>query len=316
VRSNFLLKLLIFSLPLAAALGWIEYRVRQNPLGYTYVEDLLATRNAEARLIFTGDSQALYDFKPDEYQAPGINISNVSQSLPITRQILEKNISRLPCASVVVLGLSYFGLEYQLYGQVDDERNFLHTQINAVAGDGGWPSWFDLRRYSRLLTLGPRKSWRGAFKEYASRIPEGYDSFGWYDGEKSSVASRNTSEAAGRGRASYHTSTMVPDLAAKNLAEIENLRILLAKNGMELLLVRLPAMPAYYRHLDPHALQRNEEHDKQLNAPVLNLLKDPRLTPEDFINTDHLNARGAKKLAGILNDVIMKKYDVFHRCPR
>jgi hypothetical protein len=322
VDKNFVVKLISFSLLPLVVLALIDGRLRASPTGYSYVEDLLREQGPRAKIIFTGDSQALYDFKPDEFAVPAINISNVSQSLPITRQILEKNLSQMSCAALVVVGISYFAVEYQLYGQVDDERNFLHMQVNGVDGDGGWISHWDPRRFSRVLILGPRKSWRSLLKSFSAkpeRRPEAYDGLGWYDGEKSSVTNREISEASGFGRAAYHSSTMVPANAERNFAEIQALRDRLAKDGIALVFVRPPTFTTYSSQLNPKAVARNQKYDarlkSELSIPVFDYLQDARFERGDFINNDHLNRQGAKKLAAILNEDIIGKYDLSRRCP-
>jgi hypothetical protein len=39
----------------------------------------------------------------------------------------------------------------------------------------------------------------------------------------------------------------------------------------------------------------------------MNLWQDERFTDEDFYNSDHLNANGAKKFSSLLNEELKKK---------
>ena len=43
-------------------------------------------------------------------------------------------------------------------------------------------------------------------------------------------------------------------------------------------------------------------------VPYFNYLRDDRFTDEDFIDSDHLNERGAKKLSHLLNEDVVKRY--------
>lgn len=43
-------------------------------------------------------------------------------------------------------------------------------------------------------------------------------------------------------------------------------------------------------------------------VPYFNYLRDERFTTQDFVDSDHLNKRGAEKFTRILNEDVVKRY--------
>jgi len=289
---------LAFVLPVAAACAFVEWRVRSQPTGYGYVEQLIREKGARTKVVVIGDSQALYGIQPSELGVPALNLSNVSQSIPLTRQILEKNLAQFPCLKLVILGLSPFTLEYQLAGQPDEERLFFHMQINGVPGDGPWWYQLDPRRFSRALALGPKKARRWLMDSFRGENPIApYDPWGWFDGENHGRTVKTMSEDAGKARSEYHKAAMDPKLTGRVAEELMRLQSLLKQRGIDLKVVRMPTSEFYQRAFWPQ------------NPP------DKSFVNTDFVNTDHLNRRGAKKFTEFLRDSIIKTYDFTHQCP-
>ena len=44
--------------------------------------------------------------------------------------------------------------------------------------------------------------------------------------------------------------------------------------------------------------------DSNPGVEYVNLIDDPRFTPEDFFDSDHLNGRGAEKLSRLLDQLL------------
>jgi hypothetical protein len=47
---------------------------------------------------------------------------------------------------------------------------------------------------------------------------------------------------------------------------------------------------------------------EKYGVPYFNYLRDDRFTEEDFVNSDHLNNKGAEKFSYILNEDVVKRY--------
>ena len=74
----------------------------------------------------------------------------------------------------------------------------------------------------------------------------------------------------------------------------------------------MPTDHTYYENINVTGYQRMQETIRQISekygVTYFNYLRDDRFTQEDFIDSDHLNGRGAEKFTRILDEDIVRKY--------
>lgn len=307
-NKTFFLKLIYFLVPIVVVITVLEIRLRGQSNSYSYKSELLEQKT-DLQILVLGNSEAYYDFNPAKFSVPGFNLANTSQSLEIDHQLVERFIKRLPKLKVIVLSLSYFSFEYRLYGNEDDYREFYYPYFYGIAGDGGIASWLDVRRFFWLAGLGPDLTKKILFENYNRNLENEVSTDGWFNTEKSNYPHNPISDAAGKARADYHTSTIKPSLTRVNIAAIETLVALAKDHGVRMALVRPPAFATYTTYLNKSAEKRFDDNvkglEERLGLRFVDYLRDTRFGRDDYYDNDHLNSRGAEKLSGIVDREVL-----------
>ncbi len=311
MRNNklFFIKAAAFLLPLLIAAGFVELRLRAAPSSYAFKRRLIDQVGSKARVLVFGTSHAYYDFNPEVFSMPGFNLANTSQSLVLDQQIFVRFLPNFTDLKIVVLNLSYFSFEYRLYGNNDDYREFLYRRHFNIPGDGGPASQFNIRDFSLLAAFSIDMIRDILFHGFGQNLAREVNRTGWFDSSHSSYATAPISEAAGKGRADYHTSTLKPELTEENIAAIGAIIALAKSRNIQVVLAQAPAFETYTRHLDPAAEVRfhNNIHRLQtmFGLAFYDYLRDPRFQMEDFYNNDHLNSSGASKFSKIFDQEVL-----------
>jgi hypothetical protein len=310
-NTGFFLKLSLFLVPVAVTATFVEFKLRSAPSSYSFKRQLIEQEGGQARVLVMGTSHAYYDFNPEGFSKPGLNLANTSQSLILDEQILEKFRQKFARLEAVVLDLTYFSFEYRLYGNSDDYREFLYRRIFQISGDGGWPSRFDLRDLSALFTFGQDLSKNILFFGFGQNVEKEVTRAGWFDSSHSNYPASPISDAAGKGRADFHTSILNPELTPYNIAAVRAIAALCQRENLHLILAQAPTFETYARHLDPAAEARFQSNVQRLESAYglkfYDYLRDPRFHQEDFYDNDHLNSSGALKFSKIFDQEVLCK---------
>ncbi|HSE24676.1 MAG TPA: hypothetical protein VLB68_23645 [Pyrinomonadaceae bacterium] len=301
------LKSVLMLVPLFSLLGLVELRLRYVPNEYSSNKARLEAKAGEIEILVTGTSHAQNGVAPEFLALPTFNLGYGSQSLHYDTQLVSKYVDSMPNLKLVIFGLSYHSLEYRLVNSVERWRGGFYHLVYGIPGEDSQEE-FKLTNYSYIALYTPKEAVRlasggilGAAEEEARRIQT-----------PTVVTHGEVSEAFGKVRITSHEKQMRPVDLPANVAALERTCAMLKQRNVSVVFITVPTHHTYYDHINPQSYQRMQDTIKQMTGkfgvPYFNYLRDERFATEDFINSDHLNSRGAEKFSRILNEDVVKRY--------
>ncbi|HEV7475486.1 MAG TPA: D-alanyl-lipoteichoic acid biosynthesis protein DltD [Pyrinomonadaceae bacterium] len=211
---------------------------------------------------------------------------------------------------MVIFAISYHALEYRLTNSTERWWTGFYKQVYGIPSEDG-DEGFKLSNYSYIALYTPKEALRkasgGFFGAAAAETKRSEEPV--ITGTQNQV-----SEDSGGKRAHHHESLMrrrQGDLLY-NVAALEHGCESLKRRNISVVFITVPVHHTYYDQINVTSYQRMQETIKQITekygVPYFNYLRDDRFTTEDFIDSDHLNKRGAEKFSRILNEDVVKKY--------
>lgn len=305
------LKALVFALPLLLAGGYLEFRLRSMPSSYLLKQALLEKRAAEAEVLVIGASEALQGMDPAFFGRPGLNLANVGQDFYYDRELLKLWLPRMPKLRLVLIPVSYPGLEYRLPGSPEAWRSAFYRLFMGLPAEDP-ASAHDLRNFSALLLYEPlpalKYAW-GGFKGDAPAMTElGFQGLKEVEADEVEL---KINAITGRKRVAYHHGIMKAEAFEGNLAQLEGTLDLLKSRGVRAALLTPPVSEAYASAVDPlrraRAIKAVSELAARRGVLYRDYFQDKRLKPEDFNDSDHLAAKGAARFSAFVAAEIIRK---------
>jgi hypothetical protein len=298
---RFLRRLAVFSLPLAALFGALEWKMRGVPTSFSLQRAALRERAATAKVLVVGASHELYGFYPPAFGCPSVNLANTSQSLELSAQLALRQ--KLPRLEWVVVGLSHFSFGYRLGQSPEKWRMGFYEHYFGVREKNEAVHLPQLEDLSVAALYDPGQAW------YALHHPEpsgDEKDGGWMPAGAMAGMGNLDDDAAAARRAATHESAIDDSLRPLDVAAARKMIQTLESRGVRVALAFLPLHEAYRRHLNPETLRKNEADlaraREGTQARVLDYRADPRFAGSDFADFDHLSPQGARKLTRILSE--------------
>ena len=289
---RFLTKILWFSLPILALLTIFEVYVEHQPNISRYKHQWMLHHSHEVETLILGHSHNLYGLRPDLMGKGTFSLALSSQTYRYDCYLLK----RYPMPKLKTLILNY---DYFQPWEDCEETDF----------------WFQAIRYRIYMDcdIHPRLSRYGF--EFCSRevvqhqvqcflrgSHERWDSLGW--GTEFTIENRDEAWDNGEERATeqtYHD----PRLFQLNQGFLREILDFCRAHHVQVILLNTPTTASFRQHEDPRQVRMNQQllQDIQRTYPevlYLNLEADPRFTPDDFYDADHLNHGGARKMTEIV----------------
>lgn len=308
VLSKFFLSLFFVSLPSLALICFTEYKLRQVPYTYNFKRAEFEKRLDSIEVLFLGSSHGLYGFDPDEYDCPAFNLANHSQSLFYDCLLAEKYIGALPQLRTIVIPVAYFSFFSQLHQTSESWRDYYYYQFWNIR----YPeiSRFDKKLYSMILLVTPGEAWKWLFRNFDVDFSENLTPLGFFARDTSSWRSM-VNDANGTERVRVHDQIFDTSQARYNFSLLDELLTNAEKEKIDILLINMPVYHFYSDHVDPGRLEMTYDLVSALQVKhdflFLDMFRDTGFLASDFYNTDHLNAKGAKKLAAKLNPLVCNR---------
>lgn len=301
------LKAFLLLLPFAVILGIIEVRLRQIPNSYAATKTELDKKQAEIEVLVTGASHAMNGVTPEALSRPAFNIANGSQSLHYDTELVMKYADSMPKLKLVVFAISYHSLEYKLSNSIERWRSGFYRQVYGIPGEDG-DGGFQLTDYSYIALYTPKEAFRQALGSFTG--VNVVNASGETAGDKTAMG--EVSDDFGRRRVQLHETQMRPIDIAANVSALERACTRLEQKNVAVVFITIPAHRTYYQRINQDNYQRMQETTKNIagkcHAPYLNYLYDQRFADDDFVNSDHLNEKGAAKFTKVLDGDVVKKY--------
>lgn len=288
---------------------------------YYYLKNALCTaQNASITTVISGSSYGLLGIDTS-LLSNAVNLSLISQDLYYSLKgiysiyNINKNIRNI----VLCVGYYYFFSDLSktqnpdeiqrvskvydpLYADIHNcsllpppSRNILYKS-----------DIFDIQNILDLYTQG--EYLKGYFhnerprKIYATKM--------WDDKSKEwNQLSIDEKEEAGKRRASLHNKIIKRENSLlENLKHFQDFLRFCDSENINLLLVVTPSTPYYFNHLLPDYKSKFYDILNEIDGIIhlLDLAEDTAFLDEDFIDTDHLNEKGAQKLTQLILNTLQE----------
>ncbi|WP_300490916.1 hypothetical protein [Flavobacterium sp.] len=306
--KRFICKLFYFTGPLFLIVVLIEFGLRYAiPNDYKYKKACLDANASRITTLILGSSHAYFGLNPEYFDSETYNAAHTSQTIYYDYAIYKKYEKQLTQLKTVIFPISsftfYFDIKkekqqpflknYSLYYDFDKTSFLRYFEITNNR------SPLDLKKITALLsstdsgTLCSTSGW-GYINKWG-KTPTDHLLF-----------LKNSGKIAAKKHTRDICSKPVQELYTYNLSLLEMLITDCKRHNITILFFTPPAFQTYRDNLDKKQLQHTIKTIENLVAKhehcrYINLLDDPRFTANDFYDTDHLNASGAKKLSTYLN---------------
>lgn len=222
--QKFVLKSLLFSLPILGGLGYVEYRLSQVAVGYNQKKNELEKQLDKIQVLVLGSSNAHFGINPHQFSYKGFNLSDSAQWPYYDLQLTKKYLNRMPNLKLVIFSISFFtfGTDEAL-DKTNDWRLYAYTQYYGILPHQhnaflGLYHPFDPRMFSKIALYGGHISYY--LTQGKTDIMKGVvedDGTGWVDaGDKPCNLSLNIGLSAGLS----HSASIIPSKFDENLEHI------------------------------------------------------------------------------------------------
>jgi len=120
--KRFVIRVILFLLPVFALLGVMEYLLRNIPSTYRMKAEYLNEDIKRIQILCLGNSSGAYGYDPEAFSLYTFNAAQVSQSLDMDYAILEKNIGQMDSLHYLILTMSYPTLFFDLKQSLEQWR--------------------------------------------------------------------------------------------------------------------------------------------------------------------------------------------------
>ena len=304
--GSFAKRVVLFCLPLALAWLGLEWGMTTVPNSHSLKQTRLETLRSEVDTLIVGSSRAYYGISPWQLSGSAFNLANVSQTLYYDDQLLTQQAPRLAKLRRVIVEVSYFSLGLELHDTDEDWRQYYYQHVWGIPPQRQ-EDRNDIRMWSLVALYSPRSSLSIAGHSFASLAPE-VDARGWYAPTTTQPSTPDLGEAAAAVPLARHHRMMRASSEPANTAALEHLISMLRKLRVEVVLVTLPVWHTYADGMRPDGWARSqaifERVSQEYGARYRSFLREPRLEPPDFLDTDHLSMRGAIRFTQMLNGLM------------
>lgn len=303
---RFLVKTLLFSLPILLIATLMEILLQNIPNDYVVKKQYLDKHSSEIETLILGSSHSFYGIDPSFFSSNTFNASFVSQTLDYDYEILKAYQAKLTSLKTIVLPISVFSLFFDLEKSPEAwrQKNYI-IYYKFSTGKS-------FKEHSEVLGGRTKVNLLRIISYYIKRNPTVASSpLGW-GRNYTSITSKNL-EKTGKSAALRHSgdfglkdSVEMANIFKKNLTILDSIVNWSSKRNIKLLLLTPPAYISYRQNLNQRQLNLTTETVEKIvagnsNCVYLNLLSDSDFVAKDFYDADHLSEIGAKKLSKLID---------------
>ena len=303
--KKFIIKLLIFLLPFFVLLFIIEVSIRHIPNDYKSKRDYIKKNGKNIEILALGSSHVYYGLNPDFFNKSCFNLAQVAQTPEFDLKLFQHFLPQLPHLKVLIYPISYFTFYWDLQSSTESWRlkNYsIYYKINTSQS---------LQNYFEIFSVDPKSNYKRIINFYKHKKTEvGVTPRGWGFNclaEYSANLDQTAAESAIR-----HTNVDGP-FYSKNSSEVEEIIKICQQKGIQVVLLFPPAYKAYRdqinkKQLNNTYLKVDSLVVKYSNCRFIDIFADTNYVAQDFLDADHLNNLGSKKMSQFLNDYIQQTY--------
>ena len=108
--GKFILKILMFLIPLVIILSALEYIAQSSPNSYKYKDEYIDKNCDSIKTLILGSSHSFYGINPEYLGNNSFNLANVSQDLKFDLYLFKRYIEKCKNLKTLIVPISYFSL--------------------------------------------------------------------------------------------------------------------------------------------------------------------------------------------------------------
>lgn len=298
-------KLLFVIIPVIAVILFFEFSLRKTDDTYARKKEIFEKHKSSARVLITGNSQALYGVNPDVLSVPSLNMAFVNQDIWYDVQMIQTAMTEMRELKVVLLQLNYLSFGYRL------DKVSEAWRCGFYFSRWGFQKPYDdvlLRDYSFLALYTPRIA-LSRFR-YHLKPPSGFPMSGRGFERVSPKYSVLVNDSSARFWVRRHNAFMDLTNHQRNFDLLRTLARRLQKKNILFVVFSSPLSPDYQRFGNHTIIIKNEAFIKRLISENAAFYWDFRgnssFQRQDFLDDYHLNANGAAKLSHKIDSCLLR----------
>lgn len=309
--KNFLIKLLIFSIPVIIIFIGVELLLRNLEYSVTIKKEFFDKNRKQIKILALGSSHYERGINPKYLNHLTLNLGNSAQRINENFELLKTFEPDLPSLRLVILELSYDWLERDKYltSPIVDVLNLI---------------FYDVNTFERNINIKDHSMFLSDSEYFSKRISL------YFKNEKESTYNKfgfDTSKFYGSYEAVNHNDSLIldKDIFVENIENskvfTQNLKVLnefityCSLNDLNIIIYN---PPIHYRYNNLRKQTIVNRRDSLLleisntynHIKIFNDESNLNFTAEYFYNGDHLNPLGAKKATSRLNVFIEENYTI------
>lgn len=303
---RFIIKTVVFLLPLLVITFTMEILLRTIPNDYSYKRKYLDKHSNEIETLILGSSHSFFGFNPSFFSSKTFNVAYVSQSLNFDYKILQKYQNEFHNLNTVILPISYF----TLYSTLEDGTESWRIKNYVIYYDMNIANSFI--DYSEVLSNNSKINLERLYTNYIQNNTNqniSCSKLGWgttYHSERAKDLVETGKTAAKRHTRddihSVNNNTVFED----NILLLNSIIKWCEERHINVLLLTLPAFETYRQNINLEQYKTTVETANKIasqhkNCIYINLFDDNNFIAKDFYDADHLSEIGAEKLSKQIN---------------
>lgn len=256
-------------------------------------------------IVFLGSSVFYYGVDPRHFTKPTVNLAGSYLSFSAMQELWETHEAKLAQVKTVVLELNHSALSYDTWALA--QKDLIDLGLSPTPAPRDFVRSFDASVH-RLFW--PFFTWRLTplfYREWLFRLGDAEEPLDAVPGFVPSRLSMGVPDLYAEReveKAERMLAKVDPAVEAANRAAGRALVAKLQNSGRKVMLARFPQSAALRRIYPAAWTARLDAAAKEFGAPVLDLRALAGFEELDFRDPDHLNERGAAKLAAHLESVL------------
>lgn len=291
--KKFLIKTILFLIPLAVVFAAAEYVLRSIPNAYKLKYDYMLKHGKEVETLVFGSSHTYHAVSPSAFGDKCFNLAYSSQDLERDRYLFDRFADQAKSLRNVIIDISYHTMPEMM-----EDFSYSESLLKYYGIYMDYPP----ARFSMELTI---PQWSTKMLMYLKGEETcKCDSLGFGTENRNSKIDQYNAEVVVK----YHTHKSRAHVE-RNMQTLRHIAAECEKRGIRLILLTTPVTDLYASCLDSTQLGLMYECVEEItseypSAVYLNYIGDSHFRHDDFFDVDHMNTSGAEKFSRILADTI------------
>jgi hypothetical protein len=316
--NKFLLKIFLLGAILLAFIVVAEILLRSTPTSYSILHESFNRKSKEINTLFIGSSGSQRAISPSEMkQDSSFNLSNVSQTIYYSTELVSKNLDKMDQLKLVVFCPDPIMMFLNDNCFLDKWREKFYYKYWGLNPEYSSP---DLLWNLQIGLYDNKTIVNTCFNRIANfKTINEIDAYGWESCSSTLTEISNDQKMDNaKFRVDIHCQQTANDSVfiggklklncENNLMHINKLIAKLKSKNIKLVIIQTPLSKYYLKYLPDEILKYNKRIFEKIaidnNIPYYSFIDDSSYVDEYFGDVTHLNTQGAKKFSHVISKVL------------